>query len=130
MCGRRSDSTTLPEPTGHTDDSFGYRVTEEGLKALAEYEERHGKAVLRKVRLPDAVAEALEDESWRERTRQRRKEVRKHGHRLVTVCGKWRSKERVPDLRLMGLWLRRAGFDPGRQCEVAVEAGTLTIRAI
>jgi hypothetical protein len=130
MCGRRSDSTTLPEPTGPTDDSFGYRVTEEGMKALVEYEERHGKPVLRKVSLPDMVAEALEDESWRQRTRQHRKEARKRGRRLVTVCGKWRRKKRVPDLRLMGLWLRRAGFDPGRQCEVAVEAGTLTIRAI
>ena len=130
MCERRSQSTTLPEPTGPTDDSFGYRITEEGMKALAEYQERHGKPVLRKVRLPDIVAEALEDESWRECTRQRRKEARKRGHRLVTVCGKWRHKKRVPDLRLMGLWLRSAGFDPGRQCEVAVEDGALTIRAI
>ena len=130
MCEPRSQSTTLPEPTGLTDDSFGYRVTEEGLKALAEYQERHGKPVLREVRLPDVVAEALEDQCWRERTRQRRKEARQRGHRLVTVCGKWRRKKRVPDLRLIGLWLRSAGFDPGRQCEVAVEAGTLTIRAI
>lgn len=36
----------------------------------------------------------------------------------------------MPDLRLMGLWLERAGFDLGRLCEVEVEAGTLTIRAI
>ena len=134
MCSRSSDSTTLPqplaEPTGPLDDSFGYRVTEEGLKALAEYEQRHGKAVLRKVRLPDVVAEALEDEAWRNRTRRRRKQARARGHRLVTVCGKWRGKKRIPDLRLMGLWLRSAGFDPGRQCEVAVEAGTLIIRAV
>lgn len=130
MCERRSQSTTLPEPTHPTDDGFGYRVTDEGMKALAEYQKRHGKPVLRKVRLSDIVAEALEDESWRERTRRRRKEARKRGHRLVTVCGKRRRKKRVPDLRLMGLWLRSAGFDPGRQCEVAVEPGTLTIRTI
>jgi hypothetical protein len=48
----------------------------------------------------------------------------------VTVCGKWRSRRRIPDLRLIGLWLQTAGFDPGRQCAVEVEAGTLTIRAI
>ena len=134
MCGRRSDSTTLPQsladPAGPIDDRFGYRVTEEGMKVLAEYEERHGKAVLRKVRLPDTVAEALEDEAWRVRTRQRTKKARARGHRLLTVCGKWRGAKRVPDLRLMGMWLRSAGFDPGRQCEVEVEAGTLTIRAI
>jgi hypothetical protein len=130
MCGHRSHSTTLPESTGPIDDNFGYRVTEEGMKALAEYEERHGKAVLRKVRLTDVVAEALEDESWREQTRQRRKEARKRGHRLVTVCGKWRRTKRVPDLRLMGLWLRSAGFDSGRQCDVAVKLSTLIILAI
>lgn len=132
MCERRSHSTTLPhplaDPAGPINDRFGYRVTEEGMKALAEYEERHGKAVLRKVRLPDVVAEALADDEWRERTRQRRKEAQERGHRLLTVCGKWRGGKRIPDLRLMGLWLRSAGFDPSRQCEVEVEVGTLTIR--
>jgi hypothetical protein len=122
--------TTQPEPTGPIAHSFGYRVTEEGIKALAEYEERHGRPVLRQVRLPVIVAEALESEAWRERTRQRRKKAQVGGHRLVTVCGKWRSRRRIPDLRLMGLWLKSVGFEPGRQCEVAVEAGTLTIRAI
>ena len=125
-----SHSTTRPEPTGPFDPSFGYRLTEEGLKTLADYEKRHGKRVVRKVRLPDSVAEALESEGWRERTRRRRKAARARGRRLVTVCGKWRRKKRVPDLRLMGLWLRSAGFEPGRQCEVEVEAGTLTVRAI
>jgi hypothetical protein len=130
MCGRRGDSTTLPALTGPVDPSFGYRVTEEGMKALAEYEKRHGKPTLPKVRLPDTVAEALEAESWRERTRRRRKAARACGRRLVTVCGKWRRRRRVPDLRLMGLWLRTAGFEPGQQCEVEVAAGTLTVRAI
>jgi hypothetical protein len=116
--------------TGPFDHSFGYRVTEEGIKALAEHEARHGKPALRKVRPPDVIGEALESEAWREQTRQRRKRAQDRGHRLVTVCGKWRGRKRIPDLRLMGLWLRTAGFDPGRQCEVEVEAGTLTIRAI
>jgi hypothetical protein len=30
----------------------------------------------------------------------------------------------------MGQWLERAGFDIGRPCEVEVEPGTLTVRAI
>jgi hypothetical protein len=105
-------------------------VTEEGFKALAEYEKRHGKHVVRKVRLPDTVAEALEADAWHEGRRRRRKQARKRGRRLLTVCGKSRGRRRVPDLRLMGQWLERAGFDLGRLCEVEVEAGTLTIRAI
>ena len=71
MCGRRSDSTTLPDGPGAFDDSFGYRVTEEGFKALAEYEERHGKTVVRKVPLSDTVAEAIATEEWLGDRRQR-----------------------------------------------------------
>jgi hypothetical protein len=130
MCGRRSDPTTLPDDPGPIDNSFGYRVTEEGFKALAEYEKRHGKRVVRKVRLPDTVAEALEADAWYEGRRHRRKQARKRDRRLLTICGKNRGRRWVPDLRLMGLWLERAGFDLGRLCEVEVEAGTLTIRAI
>lgn len=88
MCERRSDSTTLPDDPGAFDDSFGYRVTEEGCKALAEYEKRHGKTVVRKVPLPDEVAETIATEEWLEDSRQRRKKAREQGHRLVTVCGK------------------------------------------
>lgn len=134
MCERRSDSTTqppnLPEPSGAFDHSFGYRVTEEGFKALAEYEKHHGKSVVRKVPLPDTVAEAIATEEWLEGRRQRRKQAREQGHRLVTVCGKWGGGRKIPDIRPMGLWLERAGFDLGRLCEVEVEAGTLTIRAV
>lgn len=154
MCERRSDSTTRPayrahslsdtltdsqaeppaaplsEPGGRFDNSFAYRVTEEGLRALAEYEERHVKTVVRQTRLPNTVAEALEDEAWRDRQRQRRKDARDRGKRLVSVCGRWRNGQKVPDLRLMGLWLERAGFDLGRHCEVEVTPGTLTIRAV
>lgn len=130
MCERRSDSTTLPDDPGPADDSFGYRVTEEGFKALAEYEKRHGKTVVRKVPLPDEAAEAIATEEWLEDRRQRRRKAREQGHRLVTVCGKWRGERKIPDIRLMGLWLERAGFDLGRLCEVEVGAGTLTIRTV
>jgi hypothetical protein len=49
---------------------------------------------------------------------------------MVTVCGRYRGSRKVPDLRLMGQWLEQAGFDLGRQCEVQVQPGTLTIRAL
>lgn len=130
MCERRGESTTLADDAGPFDNSFGHRVTEEGLKALAEYEKLHSKRLVRKVRLPDTVAEHLEAEAWHERRQRRRKQARERGHRLLTVCGKNRGRRRVPDLRLMGVWLERAGFDLGRLCEVKVESGTLTIRAI
>ena len=130
MCERSSDSTTLPDDSGPFDTSFGYRVTEEGFKALAEYEKRHGKRVVRKVRLPDTVAEALETEAWYDGRRMRRRKARERGRRLLTVCGKNRGSRRVPDLRLLGVWLERAGFELGRLCEVEVGPGTLTIRAV
>lgn len=141
---RRADSITdrpAPGPTeppagsptqsgGPFDDSYGYRVTEEGLKALEEYEKQHGKPVLRKVPLPDTVAEALADEAWRDRRRHYRKEARARGHRLVTICGRHRNGRKVPELRIIGLWLEQAGFTYGRHCEVEVTPGTLTIRAV
>ena len=142
MCGRESDSTTRPafladtladrpaEAPDPVDHSYGYRVTEEGLQALAEYEERHGRPLFRKVRLPDTVAEGLADEAWRERRRQFRKEARARGNRLVTICGRRRGGRKVPELRLIGQWLERTGFDLGRHCEIEATPGTLTIRVV
>ncbi|HSL83078.1 MAG TPA: SymE family type I addiction module toxin [Thermoanaerobaculia bacterium] len=143
MCKRRTDSTTPPSahfladrPAQHPagaapcDNSFGYRVTEEGLKALAEYEELHGKPVWRKVLLSDTVAEALADDAWRDRQREYRKRARKRGNRLVTICGRRRGGQKVSELRLIGQWLQQAGFDLGRHCEIEVQPGTLTIRVL
>jgi len=130
MCRRRSDSTTPPELTNLLEQPCGYRVTEEGLKALEEYARIHGKEAVEAVPLPNELAEKVEAEAWRERKRRRRNEVRERGHRLLTVCGRWRAKRRVPDIRLSGLWLRSAGFDFGQELEVEVEDGALTIRAI
>lgn len=148
MCGRKRHSTTRPRRANHQagsltdplaeygaeptpfDHSFGYRVTEEGLRALEEYETQNGKPTFRKVPLPDTVAEALADQAWRERQRQYRKEAHERGNRLLTVCGRQRGRREVPELRLLGLWLQEAGFDLGRHCEVEVERGTLTIRAV
>lgn len=130
MCGRGSDSTTLPEPTGDLDNRFGYRVTEEGLKALEEYGKAHRKQVLRKVPLPDTVAEALHSEARDERTRRRRQEARSRGRRLLTVCSRFQPGGRVPDLRMTGRWLEAAGFASGQQFDVEVEAGKLTLRIV
>jgi len=130
MCEHGSDSTTPPELTHLLNQPCGYRVTREGLKALEEYEKLHGKAAVEAVPLPTELAESIEAEAWRERKRRRRKEVRDRGHRLLTVCGRWRGRRRVPDVRLSGLWLRSAGFDFGQELEVEVEDGALTIRAI
>lgn len=130
MCERKSELTSRPESSGPIDTSFGYRVTEEGMKALEEYEKRHGKPVLRKVDLPHAARHSIDSQTRQERRRQRRKKAQARGHRLVTVCGKQRGNRRIPDLRLVGLWLEKAGFDLGRQCEIEVGSGTLTIRAV
>lgn len=123
-----------PETPSHSeapfDPTFGYRVTEEGLQALEEYEKRHGRPAVRKVPLPDTVAEALADEAWRDRQRHYRKEARARGNRLFTICGRNRNGRQVPELRIIGLWLEQAGFTYGRHCEVEVTAGTLTIRTV
>ena len=124
-----SDFTTRPD-TDPFDDSVGYRVTEKGFKALQEYEKRHGTTVVQKAPRPGLVARATPAEDWREHRRQRRKQAREQGHRIVTVCGKWRGGRKIPDLRLMGLWLEQAGFDLGRLCEIEIGSGTLTIRAV
>lgn len=80
--------------------------------------------------LPDIVAEALQDKTWRERQRERRKEARDRENRLVTVCGRWRGGRVTSNLRLMGFLLERAGFDLGRHCEVEVGPCALIIRPI
>jgi hypothetical protein len=130
MCGRSSDSTTPPDSLGPFDDRFAYRVTAEGMKALAEYERANGKPAFTKAPLSASVAEALEPEARRERKRRRKKKAREHGLRLLTVCGRWRDGRKIPDLRLTGQWLEGAGFALGQEYEVEMEAGRLTLRAI
>lgn len=126
----RRGSTTPPELAGPIDDRFGYRLTKEGEKALAEYERANGKPTTTKVRCTETIAEALEAEDWRDRKLKRRKETRKHGLRLLTVCGRSRAGRKLPDLRMTGQWLGDAGFALGQEFEVEVEAGGLTLHAI
>ena len=89
MCGRTSDSTSLPEPSGPIDERFVYRLTDEGRKALEVCGRSSGKPTYSKARYTSAVAEALESEARREGQRQRRKQARQRGTRLGTVCSCW-----------------------------------------
>lgn len=130
MCGRSSDSTSLPEPSGPFDERFVYRLTDEGRTILAEHERSNGIAVVSEARCTSAVAEALRSEARLQLKRQRRKDARERGARFGTVCGRWRDGRRLPDLRMTGRWLEEAGFDLGQEYEVEVEAGKLTIQAI
>ncbi len=51
------------------------------------------------------------------------------GFRRGTVCGRYRNHSRVPDLRLSGKWLGRAGFELGQRIQIKVHYGQLIIRA-
>jgi hypothetical protein len=100
------------------------------MNALAEYERANGKPAFTKARVSPATARAIESEAYRDRKRRRRKNARERGLRLLTVCGQWRLGRKIPDLRLTGQCLERAGFPLGQEIEVEVEAGRLTLRAI
>jgi len=121
MCGHSSESTSLPAPSGTFDERFVYRLTHEGKQILAEHGRTNGKPVFLKARSSPAVAELLDFEARRERQRRRRKEARERGLRLGTVCGRWRNGRRLPDLRMSGRWLQRAGSDLGPEYELKVE---------
>ena len=122
------DFTSLPEPSGHIDERFVYRLTAEGKKALEQCERCNGKPAYSKARCTSEVAEALEADAWREGKRQRRKEARQPGVRLGTVTSQWRDGRRFPEVRMTGRWLEEAGFELGREYEIGVEAGRLTIQ--
>ena len=130
MSGRAHHSTNLPEPTGPFDDRFVYRLTPGAKKLLAEHGRGNGKPAFTEARCTPAVTEALDSDAWLERKRRRRKEARERGLRLGTVCARWRDGRRLPDLRMTGRWLEDAGFDLGREYEVEVEAGKLTIQPV
>jgi len=70
-------------------------------------------------------------DEWRERKLTRAAAARAKGHRFGTICCRSRGYRRlVPDLRISGHWLERAGFDLGQHYEIEVRAGRLTIRAV
>ena len=130
MCGRINDSTSLPEPSGPIDERFVYRLTAEGKKALEDCERSTGKPAYSRACCTSEIAEALDSEARRQGKRQRRKEARQRGVRLGTVSSRWRDGRPLPELRMTGRWLEAAGFDLGREYEVEVVAGKLTIQAL
>ena len=72
-----------------------------------------------------------EPDEWRERKLASAAAARAKGHRFGTICCRHRGYRRVvPDLRISGHWLQRAGFDRGQHYEIEVRAGRLTIRAV
>ncbi len=48
--------------------------------------------------------------------------------RRGTVCYRYRNESQVPDVRLSGRWLERAGFERGRKFNVLVQPGRITLR--
>lgn len=109
MHGRGSKCTTSPEPSGPHDDSFSYSLTPKGKAALAEF----GRAAER-----------------HERRRELERSAKANGRRCGTVCGRWRDKKHVPEVRLSGHWLQAAGFELGQVLEVGVEEDRLVIQAV
>ena len=70
-------------------------------------------------------------DEWRERKLARAAAARAKGRRFGTICCRMRGyRNLVPDLRISGRWLQRAGFDRGQHYEIEVRAGRLTIRAV
>ena len=109
MRGPGSKSTALPEPSGPHDDSFSYSLTAKGKRALAALRNEAERQARRQV--------------WEQR-------AKAAGHRCGTVSGRWRTTQYVPQVRLSGAWLHRAGFELGQEFEVGVEAGALVVRAV
>jgi hypothetical protein len=110
MCDLEKQSTNLPEPTGPTDDSLTYSVTERGQRALAS-----------RLHL-DAERSA--------RRRASARALRQQGRRCGTVYSRWKDGRFVPEVRLCGAWLEVVGFDLGRGYEVGVEEGKLLLRVV
>lgn len=110
MCGLEKQSTNLPEPTGPTDETITYSVTERGQQALA-------------AKLQEAVERSA-------RRRARARALRQQGRRCGTVYSRFKHGRHVPEVRLCGAWLEVVGFELGRAFEVLLDDGQLRIRAV
>ncbi len=124
MRNRTPDSNTAPNPA----DSWFWFITEKGLRASGAASMRSTAASLRK--------QAAELERSARRLDQEMPappdgegEMTPLSSRRGTVCYRYRNENQVPDLRLSGQWLERAGFDRGRKFQIQVHAGRLTLRA-
>ena len=130
MRGRTEDCSSLPEPTGPTDDRFVYRLTPTGKQILAEHPTAGGAPLFVPAAPVAEIADAVEAHAKRRRRSHLHRRARDRGRRLGTISTLCRNSKRLPFLRLSGGWLREAGFDEGRHFEIEVEDGRLTIEAV
>jgi hypothetical protein len=129
MSGRTQDCSSLPEPTGPTDDRFVYHLTADGKQILTEHQSTDGPLFEPAAPLAE-VREAVDAESRRRRRTHLHRRARHRGRRFGTISSLWKGKKRRPTLRLTGDWLQEAGFDEGRHFEITVEDGRLVIEAV
>lgn len=126
MCRPTRDSTTAPAPSGPTDERIVYHLTDAGRRALQAASPRCTESSVSASAPTDGAAN---DGSAQDDRHEQDDEPAPERHRL-TVCGRWRHNSRVPDLRMTGLWLRKAGFDLGQKYEVQVEEGRLVVLVV
>ena len=128
-------ATRSEDSTGLTDDRFVYHLMAEGCRVLEGWEHDHGRAAHRPAASTAAVAEQCADHDRRARRRARAAETAAAGNGDGGVCFgtvgcRWRGDMRVPEVRLAGKWLHAAVFDFGKEFEVKVEPGRLTLQAV
>lgn len=54
----------------------------------------------------------------------------KPDERRLRICGKYRSNQEVPELRLTGHWFRELGFDIGDRVSITTREKLLIIQPI
>ncbi len=129
--GPLSSTCSAGPPSGGpltADDSWFWFITEKGLRASGAASMKSTAASLRET--------AAELERAAKRLAQEvpappngADEAPVLDCRRGKVCYRYRNERQVPDLRLSGLWLERAGFDRGQKFQIQVGSGRLTIRA-
>ena len=131
MCRRNRKFSSAPDPHCPFETPSTYLLTDEAKEILAQHQSSNGTPLFHPSPLPHLLDPTLSSQELHFLSkRQRRAQARHRGHRLLTVCGRWRGKSRVPDLRLTGKWLEAAGFGLGQEVEVEVEMGRLVVRAV
>ncbi len=125
-CNTPSAQLSPSEALGDA-DSWLWFITEKGLRAEGSASMRSTAASLR------ATAAELEKAARRLGQDMPQPPEGNGGtpvldDRRGTVCYRYRNESQVPDVRLSGRWLERAGFDRGRKFHVQVHAGRITLR--
>ena len=126
--------TTLPGPQAEGDegsesaDSMVWVITDKGLRASGAASMRSTATGLRRFAgdLVKAARRLDQDVLLRPSgTGESAPSLR----RATITYRRCKGDELLPELRLGGKWLRRAGFDLGQKVQVKVDAGRLTIYA-